>query len=185
MNLKYYVYHVNLGGKVVYVGKGQGERYKHATSGGSHNPKLNMLIAKHELLGEDKPVTKIVAYFEKEGQALDFEESQIKDHKPFCNNRLLTEKVLESPTKSYNKDNIILRNGFYHFNKRFGKKHMRCSLRTKNKSEALYMANLVLLQINKLYGVRPFTSKDVRAIVFKVREDLDLFTTNLKGGFEL
>jgi len=154
-------------------------------------------VAKHELLGEDKPVTKIVAYFEKERQALDFEGRQIEDHKPFCNNMLLTKKVLKSPTKSYNrvhkyssnnkllstksynKDNVIMRNGFYHFNKRFGEKHMRCSLRTKDKPEALYMANLILLQINKLYGTRSFTSKDVRAIVFKVREDLDLFTNNL------
>lgn len=184
MTKKYYVYHVTLGDKIVYVGKGKGHRYKHATSGGSHNVKLNILLAKHILLGEDKPVTKIIAYFEKESQALEFEEKQIEEHKPFCNNKLLTEKVLNTSAKSYNKDNVIMRKGFYHFNKRFGKNIMRCSLGTKDRPKALYMANLVLLQIDKLYGAESFNSKDVRDIVFKIREGLDLFIISLEEGLK-
>ena len=152
MSEEYYVYHVTLGEEIVYVGKGKDYRYKHTTSGCSHNTNLNMLLARHTLLGEAKPVTKIVAYFENESRALEFEERQIKKYSPFCNSKLLPKREMKNTKKSYNKNNIILRDGFYHFNKRFGGEVMRCSLRTKDKAKALYMANLILLQIDKLYG---------------------------------
>lgn len=38
---KYYVYFVCVNDKIVYVGKGSGDRYKHAVSGSSSVPELN------------------------------------------------------------------------------------------------------------------------------------------------
>jgi vacuolar-type H+-ATPase subunit I/STV1 len=40
---EHYVYMVKLGDEVVYVGSGKGDRYKHVTSGRSHNESLNLL----------------------------------------------------------------------------------------------------------------------------------------------
>lgn len=38
---KYYVYFVRVNDRIVYVGKGSGDRYKHAVSGSSSVPELN------------------------------------------------------------------------------------------------------------------------------------------------
>ena len=40
---EYYVYVVKLGNEIVYVGSGKGDRYKHVSSGRSHNESLNLL----------------------------------------------------------------------------------------------------------------------------------------------
>jgi len=85
MENKYYVYQVVHEGEVIYVGKGKGGRYKHATSGKSHNYKLNEFHFKHKLLGDVLPEVDIIKYFEEEKDALAYESKLILEHYPYCN----------------------------------------------------------------------------------------------------
>lgn len=94
--MEYYVYQVSISDEVVYVGKGKGSRYKHATSGKSHNFKLNKYYFEHLLLGKEQPRVDIVAWFEEEYQALKYEKFLISDLLPECNIRC---KVEPEPLK--------------------------------------------------------------------------------------
>lgn len=82
---KYYVYHVLHEGEIVYVGKGKGNRYLHATSGASHSKGLNELWMKHTLLGESKPIVSIVEYFTREEDSLHREAEDICNYSPILN----------------------------------------------------------------------------------------------------
>ena len=86
-NDKYYVYHVLFDDEIIYVGKGQGNRYKHPTSGKSHNYNLNILWFRHILLSETKPITKIMYTFNLECDALSKEQQDISKYLPRCNIR--------------------------------------------------------------------------------------------------
>tara|TARA_R110000851_G_scaffold273661_1_gene426288 strand:+ start:1816 stop:2496 length:681 start_codon:yes stop_codon:yes gene_type:complete len=84
-NIEYYVYHVTLGDRVVYVGKGQGDRYNHPLSGKSHNYRLNKYWFSHLLLADQAPHTTIIKYFQTEEAALSYEMSDITRLLPECN----------------------------------------------------------------------------------------------------
>lgn len=87
MKNKYYVYCVKLRGKIVYIGKGSGDRYKHALSGISHNKGLNELYFKHQLgLGEE-PTIHIIEYFSTSDKAYYAEAILIEELQPECNVR--------------------------------------------------------------------------------------------------
>jgi hypothetical protein len=106
---QYYVYEVKIGDEVVYVGKGRGDRYLHATSGKSHNFKLNRFYFEHLLLSNPLPTVEIVAHFHNETRALKYEKFLISHHLPECNIRgkvlpevskpLKVGKVKVKPTK--------------------------------------------------------------------------------------
>ena len=59
---KYYVYKVTVEDEIIYVGKGKGDRYKHATSGKSHNFKLNKFYFEHLLLSRPCPSVDIIPH---------------------------------------------------------------------------------------------------------------------------
>ncbi len=100
VGVEYYVYQVSISDEVVYVGKGKGGRYKHATSGKSHNFKLNKYYFEHLLLGKEQPRVDIVARFEHEYQALKYEKFLISDLLPECNIRLVpVENSLQKSSK--------------------------------------------------------------------------------------
>ena len=82
---KYYVYQVIVGVEVVYFGKGQGERYRHSTSGKSHNYNLNLAWFEHVLLGYNAPIVEIIKRFNLEEDALDYEMDKIITHLPKFN----------------------------------------------------------------------------------------------------
>lgn len=84
---KYYVYHVFLEDEVVYIGKGAGNRYKHATSGKSHNYGLNKVWFSFEFLRGIEPIVRKMCYFKTEEDSLFQEGKDIAEILPTCNIR--------------------------------------------------------------------------------------------------
>lgn len=82
---KYYVYQVTLGKEILYIGKGKGNRYKHATSGRSHSELLNEKWFRYKLIGEEKPVVKILEYFKEDKDSLEKEKELIVKYSPVAN----------------------------------------------------------------------------------------------------
>lgn len=104
MSEQYYVYEVKIGDEVVYVGKGRGDRYLHATSGKSHNFKLNKFYFEHLLLSKPLPVVEIVEYFPTEIKALRHEKFLISEYLPECNIRGKVNHSAEKPLKVFEED---------------------------------------------------------------------------------
>lgn len=67
---KYYIYVARQRGVVVYIGRGQGDRYKHIVSGMTKNYKAN----KAHFLEPDSVTVTIEWYFENESDVKEFEE---------------------------------------------------------------------------------------------------------------
>jgi len=84
---KYYIYKVIHNEELIYVGKGQGERYKHVNSGASHNKQLNELYYKSLYESTSLPEV-ILEYCDSEQDALEKEHELIYTHKPYCNSHL-------------------------------------------------------------------------------------------------
>lgn len=84
IDTEYYVYCAyGKDGKLLYVGKGSGERYKHCNSGCSSSKELNRY---YFLNGEDSSMTvKIVKHFQDNKEAVDYEKYCIAKLKPKFN----------------------------------------------------------------------------------------------------
>tara|TARA_R110000851_G_scaffold331643_2_gene506130 strand:- start:144 stop:674 length:531 start_codon:yes stop_codon:yes gene_type:complete len=156
---RYYVYHVTRRGIIVYVGKGQGDRHKHALSGKSHNVKLNTLWMRYILLEDVKPEVHIVQHFRTEDEAYYCEKKHISIYQPSCN-RVYT-KNLKSPTKT---KYLLLKREIYYYNKRasWGGK-VTLSLGTNNKPTAIYMVDMVTQYIED----PEFNNKESIAVFIK------------------
>lgn len=74
MQNQYYVYVCYVNQKPVYVGKGKGSRYKHCTSGKSHNLKLNQALLEY---GKEAFETKFIYEYLDEQESLRLERKLI------------------------------------------------------------------------------------------------------------
>lgn len=84
---KFYVYKVIYNDELVYVGKGQGNRYLHVNSGASHNKSLNELYYRCKY--ESTPLPEVILeYCDNEQIALDLEHHLIYTCKPEFNTQL-------------------------------------------------------------------------------------------------
>ncbi|HDM8154252.1 TPA: hypothetical protein P0E35_002632 [Vibrio harveyi] len=86
---KYYIYVARQRGVVVYIGRGQGDRYKHIISGMTKNYKAN----KAHFLEPESVVVSIEAYFENESDVKEFEELAIREMRPDWNREFLECRV--------------------------------------------------------------------------------------------
>lgn len=93
---KFYIYKVYHNEEIIYVGKGQGNRYQHVLSGASHNKHLNKLY--YECLRESTSFPEVILeYCDSEEESVDKEHHLIYTLKPRYNTQLKY-----TPPKSYN-----------------------------------------------------------------------------------
>ena len=110
MGNEYYVYQVKLGEEVVYIGKGNGDRIKHATSGSSHNFSLNEAWFSYKFNGTVEPISSIIDNFKSDLDSLKEEERLILLLQPRFNIKgktLSKQKKVQSKTMSRLEDPFV------------------------------------------------------------------------------
>lgn len=90
----YYVYVARVDGKIVYVGKGSGDRYKHLTSGYSHVKEANEAKKKGHSI-----IVTIEEKYDDEWECLEAERLLIKVIRPLWNKNLKPKTFEEEVAK--------------------------------------------------------------------------------------
>lgn len=91
----YYIYYATHKDVIVYIGKGSKDRYKHCTSGKSHNFEMNEIYFQHLHFKAEPIEVNILKGFYDEEEAYEFELMLINEFKPKFNSDLKCDKSLE------------------------------------------------------------------------------------------